>query len=57
MAQRIIPKKSYEQAEADIARMIHAAVYPEEPWEDCPGMHKDHKKLAHDIMVYLAEQR
>ena len=36
-----------------LARLIHAAVMPEEPWEDCPGMHPDHFALARAAIALM----
>lgn len=30
------------------ARILHRHVVPEEPWEDCPGLHDEHRRAAAD---------
>ena len=33
------------------AKELHSRVYPEEPWEDCPGMHADHRATVRAILA------
>jgi hypothetical protein len=39
-----------EQVEA-MAQELHHRVYPEEPWEDCPGMWADHRETVRAILA------
>ena len=34
-----------------MAKKLHNRVYPEEPWEDCPGMWEDHRKTVREILA------
>lgn len=38
-----------------LARIVHEHVVPEEPWEDCPGLHEDHTDLVRAILTALRE--
>jgi hypothetical protein len=39
-----------------VAKIIHRHVVPEEPWEDCPGLHEEHFNLADAIIAVVIQE-
>lgn len=39
-----------------LARIVHARIMPEESWEDCPGLHAEHKALVGEIIELMAKE-
>lgn len=40
----------------EVAQIIHRHVVPEEPWEDCPGLHNEHYELATEILTVVIQE-